>query len=82
MENKDYINKITSFWQRQRWQERKRNYEDPTIWWDNGKKFIQGITKDFCTQLREFEKKRLHELKLELQTLHTEKKKIKSKSTT
>ena len=45
-------------------------------------KFIQGITKDFCTQLREFEKKRLHELKLELQTLHIEKKKIKSKSTT
>ena len=54
LENKDK-NKITSFWQI--WQERKGNYEDPTIWWDNGQKFIQGITKDFCTELREFEKK-------------------------
>ena len=48
------IIQITSFWQR--WQERKQNYEDPTIWWDNGKKLIQGITKDFCTELKEFEK--------------------------
>ena len=59
---------------------RKRNYEDATIWWANGKKFIQGITKDFCTLLKEFEKKRRHELKLELQSLHIKKKtKIKSK---
>ena len=55
MENKDCKSKISSFWQK--WQERKQNYEDPTIWWDNGKKFIQGITKDFCTQLKETEKK-------------------------
>ena len=55
LENKDYTDKITSFWQR--WQERKRNYENPTIWWDNGKKFIQGITKDFCSELKEIEKK-------------------------
>ena len=77
LENKDYTNKITSFWQR--WQERKRNYEDPTIWWDNGKKLIQGITKDFCTELKEFEENQLHEQKLELQTLHIKKAKIKSK---
>ena len=30
LENKDYKNKISSFWQK--WQERKQN-EDPTIWW-------------------------------------------------
>ena len=77
LENKDYTNKITSFWQR--WQERKKNYEDPTIWWDNGKKLIQGITKDFCTELKEFEKKQLHKLKPELQTLHIKKSKDKIK---
>ena len=31
LENKDYKNKITSFWQR--WQERKRNYEDLVGQW-------------------------------------------------
>ena len=73
MENKDCKSKISSFWQK--WQERKQNYEDPTISWDNGKKFIQGITKDFCTELKETEKKRLHQLQLELQTLHIQKNK-------
>ena len=53
-ENKDYKNRISFFWHR--WQERKKNYEDPTIWWDNRKKFIQGITKDICIELKETEK--------------------------
>ena len=43
--NKDYQNKISSFWQK--WQKRKQNYKDPAIWWGNGKKFTQGLTKDF-----------------------------------
>ena len=45
LENKGYKNKKTSSWQK--WQQRKRKCEDPSIWRDNGKKFIQGIiTKD------------------------------------
>ena len=55
MENKDCKNKISSFGQK--WQKRKQNYKDPTIWWVNGKKFIQGLTKDICTVLKETEKK-------------------------
>ena len=58
LENKEYKNKITSFWQK--WQQRKPKYDDPTVWWDNGKQFIQGITKDFCTELKEKERKQLH----------------------
>ena len=38
---------VTSFWQK--WQKRKQKYNAPTIWWDNGKTFTQGLTKDFCT---------------------------------
>ena len=56
------------------------NYEDPTIWRDNGKKFIQGITKDFCIQLKEIENKRLYQLQLELQNLHTQKNKDQIKT--
>ena len=67
LQNKDYKNKITSFWQK--WQQRKQNYRDPTVWWDNRKKFIQGITKDFCKKLKETEKDHLHQLQMELQTL-------------
>ena len=80
MENKDYKTKIFSFWQK--WQERKQNYEDPTTWWDNGKKFIQGITKDFCTELKETEKKlQLQlQLQLELQTFHIQKNKDQIKT--
>ena len=54
LENKDCKNKISSFGQK--WQKRKQNYKDPTIWWVNGKKFIQGLTKDICTVLKETEK--------------------------
>ena len=50
MENKDYKNKISSFWKS--WQQRKQNYKDPTIRWHKVKKFIQGITKDFCIELK------------------------------
>ena len=74
MVNKDYQNKISSFWQK--WQKRKQNYKDPAIWWGNGKKFTQGLTKDFLTELKETEKKtnkktknkkqHLHQLQLEL----------------
>ena len=56
MVNKDYQNKISSFWQK--WQKRKQNYKDPAIWWGNGKKFTQGLTKDFLTELKETEKKK------------------------
>ena len=70
-ENKEHKNKISSFWQK--WQQRKQNYQDPTIWWDNGKKFVQGLTKDFCTELKETEKNHLHQLHLELQTLQYKK---------
>ena len=72
LQNKDYKNKITSFWQK--WQQRKQNYRDPTVWWDNGKKIIQGITKDFCTKLKETEKEHLHQLRMELLTLQTQNK--------
>ena len=67
LQNKEYQNKITSFWQK--WQQTKQNYQDLTVWWDNGKKFIEGITKDFCTKLKETEKEHLHQLRMELQTL-------------
>ena len=80
LQNKEYQNKITSFWQKR--QQRKRNYQDPTVWWDNGKKFILGITKDFCTKLKETEKEHLHELGIELQTLQTEKNKDQIKINT
>ena len=58
LENNEYQNKITSFWQK--WHQIKQNCQNPTIWWDNGKKFIRGITEDFCTKLKETEKKHLH----------------------
>lgn len=75
LENKkDYKNKVTSFWQK--WQKRKQKYNVPTIWWDNGKTFTQGLTKDFCTELKETKKEQLHQLQLELQTLHIQKNKI------
>ena len=80
LQNKEYQNKITSFWQKR--QQRKRNYQDPTVWWDNGKKFILGITKDFCTKLKETEKEHLHQLGIELQTLQTEKNKDQIKINT
>ena len=54
LENKEYKNKISSFWQK--WQERKQNYQDRTVWWENGKKFTQDLTKDFCTELKEMKK--------------------------
>ena len=37
LQNKEYQNKIT-FWQK--WQQRKQNRHDPTVWWDNGKRFL------------------------------------------
>ena len=80
LQNKEYQNKITSFWQK--WQQRKQNYQDPTVWWDNGKKFIQGITKDFCTKLKETEKEHLHQLQIELQTLQIQKNKDQIKINT
>ena len=80
LQNKEYQNKITSFWQK--WQQRKQNYQDPTVWWDNGKKFIQGITKDFCTKLKETEKEHLHQLRMELQTLQIQKNKDQIKINT
>ena len=43
LQNKDYKNKITSFWQK--WQQRKQNYQDPTIWWDNGKNLFKASPK-------------------------------------
>ena len=70
LENKEYKNKINTFWKN--WQEKKGKYPDPTVWWDNGKKFIQGLTKDYCTQLKETERKRLQQLQAELQTLNTQ----------
>ena len=54
---------------------RKKKKKEPTVWWDNGKKFIQGITKDFCTTLKETKKKHLHQLRMELQTLQIQKNK-------
>ena len=80
LQNKEYQNKITSFWQK--WQQKKRNYQDPTVWWDNGKKFILGITKDFCTKLKQTEKEHLHQSGIELQTLQTEKNKDQIKINT
>ena len=71
LENKDYKNKVISFWQK--WQKRKQKYNDPPIWWDNGKKFIQGLTQDFCTELKQTETEQLHQLQLELQRLHIQK---------
>ena len=43
LQNKDCKNKITSFWQK--WQQRKQNYQDPTIWWDNGKNLFKASPK-------------------------------------
>ena len=80
LQNKDYKNKITSFWHE--WQQKKQKYRDLTIWWDNGKKFIQGITKDFCTKLKETEKEHLHQLRTELQTLQIQKNKDQIKINT
>ena len=80
LENNEYQNKITSFWQK--WHQIKQNCQNPTIWWDNGKKFIRGITEDFCTKLKETEKKHLHQLWLELQTLHIQKNKDQIKINT
>ena len=78
MGNKGYKNKKASSWQK--WQQRKQKYEDPSIWRDNGKKIIQGIiTKDFCSGLKEKEKKHLHQLQVELQTLHIKKNKDERK---
>ena len=49
-ENKDYENKMSFFfWQK--WQQRKEKYQDINAWWDN-RKNIQGLTKDFCTDLK------------------------------
>ena len=70
LENKDYKNKINTFWKN--WQVKKGKYPDPTVWWDNGKKVIQGLTEDYCTQLKETERKRLQQLQSELQTLDTQ----------
>ena len=47
---KDYRNQILSIWQK--FQERKLNYQDRTVWWGKGKRFIQSLTKDFCTELK------------------------------
>ena len=80
LQNKDYNNKITSFWHK--WQQKNQKYRDLTIWWDNGKKFIQGITKDFCTKLKETEKEHLHQLWTELQTLQIQKNKDQIKINT
>lgn len=80
LENNEYQNKITSFWQK--WQQTKQNCQNPTIWQDNGKKFIRGIIEDFCTKLKETEKKHLHQLWLELQTLHIQKNKDQIKINT
>ena len=80
LQNKEYQNKITSFWQK--WQQTKQNYQDLTVWWDNGKKFIEGITKDFCTKLKETEKEHLHQLPMELQTLQIQKNKDQIKINT
>ena len=80
LQNKDYKNKITSFWHK--WQQKKQKYRDLTIWWDNGKKFIQSITKDFCTKLKETEKEHLHQLRTELQTLQIQKNKDQIKINT
>ena len=44
-------------------------------WWDYSKKFTQGLTKDFCRELKETEKEHLHQLQLELQVLHIQKNK-------
>ena len=47
---KDYRNQILSIWQK--FQERKLNYQDRTVWWGKGKRFIQSLTKDFCIELK------------------------------
>ena len=80
VQNKEYQNKITSFWQK--WQQRKQNYQDPTVWWDNRKTFIQGINKDFCTKLKETETEHLYQLRMELQTLQIQKNKDQIKINT
>ena len=50
LENKAYKQKIETFWQH--WRNKKNSYLDQTKWWDMAKLYIQGITKDFCIDLK------------------------------
>ena len=68
LHNKEYKQKIETFWLH--WKNKKNIYPDQTKWWDMAKIYIQGITKDFCIDLKQKEAELLIEYRTEIDSLY------------
>ena len=68
LQNKEYKQKIETFWLH--WKNKKNIYPDQTKWWDMAKIYIQGITKDFCIDLKQKEAELLIEYRTEIDSLY------------